>query len=832
VLLVDWVSRARPAGGVAWLSLGPHDRDRRRFWTAATAALSRATGGLGALALPPRARLDAFLPTLVELLRGLERPLTLVLDDFQELRGSRAVADLEAVLERAPARLRLVVSTRADPPFRLERLRLAGCLAEVRAADLAFTREETSELAGELGLGLDPAGVGTLWRRTEGWVAGLRLVALSLRNEPEPHALIEELAGDDRALSDYLTTEVIARQPAPVREFMLRTSIAGHLSGELADALTGTAGGDRTLAELARGEGLVSRLHGRGAWYRYHPLFADVLRLELRRESPELLPELHRRAGRWHARHGEPLEAVRHAVAAGEWALAGEVAGAHWLTLMTRGHGALLRELIRPIPEEEVRSNPELALACGGLLLEAGDDEAADELLAAAREPDANMPERRRRRVLVMAAAADLLRARFRGDVGEALESARRSLAGRWHRDVTADVRALMVAHLGIASFWSGRIEDGTGLLGEAVGLARGCGNDYVAFLAQGYAAIADVQTGRIGRAAERARSALDLAHAGGWDSAPQAGAAYVALATVHVQRGELRVAEGLLTSARGALERSGERLVHLAAAQLEARLLLSGGDALGALDVLRGASAAADPVPGFLRVWGGMLEAELLLALGDADEARRTLRALDAGEDASDAATGLARVELAAGDAEAAVTALAAFRADERPAVRPTAAVDAALLEAIAHDGLRDEPAALTALERALDLAEPRGFRSPFTRHRAAARSLLRRRIAAGTAHRAFAGELLAALDDGAAAGRPAAGPLLEPLSERELAVLRFLPTMMSNAEIAADMFVSVNTVKTHLRHLYRKLDVADRRAAVRRGRDLRLLSPGLADR
>jgi LuxR family maltose regulon positive regulatory protein len=832
-LLASWVGEGRAPGSVAWLSVGSQDSERRRFWVAVVAALGRAAPALRSLAVPPQARLDSFLPRLLEHIGALKRPLTLVLDDIHEVRNTAVFDDLDAVLQHAPERLRLIVATRKDPAFRLERLRLTGRLWEIRAHDLAFTVEECAALGTELGLALPLADVETLWRRTEGWAAGLRLAALSLKDHPDPHAFVEGFAGDDRAVSDYLIAEVISRQSPKTLDFLKRTAIVDRLTGDLADALTGGDGGDRKLSALVRSDGLVDALDTGGAWYRYHPLFAEVLRTELTRTARGEVPELHRRAGRWYADNGHPLEAVRHAVEARDWELAADVTGEYWLSLLIAGHGAALRELIRPIPEDVVGTSPDLALATAGLMLDEGDQTGGEELLTVARGLVHDLPEARRRRLAVTSTATDLYRARILGDVEEAVISAGAVLGEHWERHVADDVRALTLTNLGIAEFWADRAPEAARHLQEAVGLARECGSDYIQFLAQGFAAAVDSQTGRLDEACRRARAAIDLAEAGGWTTVPQAAIAYVSLAAVHVFWSELDAAEELVERARAALHRSGERLVHLALAQLEARLLAARGDPLTALDVLRGAMRmAAPPIPKFLRVWGGALEADLLLAIGEPDEARRVLRELDAAEQARDAALGLGRVELAMGEPEQAIRAVATFLADAREAVQPNARVEAWVIDAIARDCIRDEDGALRALERAMDLAEPRGFRGAFVRHGAPVRSLVRRRIRAGTSHRAFAGELLVALGDEQGREMGGNGPLLEPLSDRELAVLRFLPTMMSNSEIASEMFVSVNTVKTHLKHVYRKLDVTDRREAVRRGRELHLLSPGLGDR
>jgi LuxR family transcriptional regulator, maltose regulon positive regulatory protein len=826
-LLAQWIATGRPPGAVAWVPLGDDDSDPHRFWTDVMASLGAAHVELANLAPPPRGELRPFLTSVINTMSALDEPLVLVLDDLH-LAGSPEIVDLEWVLDNAPANLRLVAATRSDPLFRLQRLRVAERMSEVRAADLAFTREEAAALLRSLDLpGHD---LDLLLRRTEGWAAGLKLAALSLDGHEDPSAFVAGFAGGDSAVTDYLVSEVVARQPADTLNFLLRTSIADRVTGDLADALTGEASGNHTLRDLARRDAFVSRVGAEDGWYRYHRLFADVLRAELRRRLPGEAPRLHRIAAAWHARHGSPLEALRHAVEAGDWALAAEVLGDRWLVVVLRGGGTALYELVKRIPDEAVRSDPELALATAGLLLEQGDQEGADDLLVCAHELAMDLPEPRRRRFAVTSTATSLYRARLRGDVQEALSAARLVLDEHWDREVAVEVRALTLANLGIAEFWDGSLGAAGEHLQQAAGLALECGNDFVLFLAESYAAAADAREGRLREARTRAHTAIQLAERRGWTRLAHAAIAYSTLATVHLWQGEVEAAEPLAEQAAETLEHSNERLLRPAVAQLRARLMIMEGDPLTALDLL-GAAAADGSLPPFLRVSGGLLEAEIWVGLGEPARARRRLAEVDA-EDASDAAIGLARLELVSGDPRAAIRAVAGFLADERRPVLPFARAEAWTIDAIARDAVRDEDGAMRALERALDLAEPRGYSGILARYGAPLRSLLRRRIERGTGHRALAAQLLTTLDRNSAADRAAPDTLLEPLSERELAVLRFLPTMMSNAEIAAEMFVSVNTVKTHLKHVYRKLDVADRRDCVRRARELRLLSPGLGER
>jgi LuxR family transcriptional regulator, maltose regulon positive regulatory protein len=409
------------------------------------------------------------------------------------------------------------------------------------------------------------------------------------------------------------------------------------------------------------------------------------------------------------------------------------------------------------------------------------------------------------------------------------LSAARLALDERWDRSVAVDVKALTLANLGIVEFWADEVEDALEHLQAAAGLALEFANDFVVFIAESYLAALDARQGRLVDAHSRARTAIQLAERRGWTAVPHRAMAYVTLATVHTWWNELDEAERAADMARDAVGRSPEPLLAPVVAQVRAWLRGLRGDPVTALEILRGGGTSLR-LPPWLRVSAAMIEADLWLGLGEPARARKALTAI-ASFELSDSAIGVARLELALGDPDAALRAIAGFLADSREALMPVTRTEAWVIDAIARDTIHDEPGALRAIERALDLAEPRGFSNAIVRHGAPVRSLLRRRIAGGTAHRAFAGDLLSILEQEPTTRRAGGDPLLEPLSERELTVLRFLPTMMSNAEIAAEMFVSVNTVKTHLKHIYRKLDVSERRDAVRRGRELQLLSPGLGD-
>jgi LuxR family maltose regulon positive regulatory protein len=825
ILLGSWMAAAETGATIGRVTLTREHSDRRAFWLHVLAELSRAQPELTGLAVPARgSRSFAALRDALDRVTG---PVVLVLDDFHAVGTGDVVADVESLLERPHPALRIVLATRSDPPVRLQRLRVAGGLTEIRAGDLAFTTAEAGELLGPLEL--PAAQVETLSARTEGWAAGLRLAQLSLQHSPDRGAFIAGFAGDDRAVTDYLASEVLEAHDEDTLGFLLRTSIVERLNGELAEALGGIPDGRRALRDVIRAEGFVESQDSTGTWVRYHPLFAEVLRAELKHRFPDELAGLHSAAGRWYAANGNPLEGARHAVAAADWELAAELIGEHWLACVVGGSGGALRELAEEIPAEVIDRDAELALAVAGLLLESSELEAADELLVRAFELAARLPAARRRRFAVTSTTTALYRARIEGDLEEALSAARLTLREDWDRSIAVEVRALALANVGIAEFWAGDSDKALESLQAAAGLALEFGSDYILFVSESYLAVVDARQGRLDTAHSRARTAIELAERRGWADVAHIAIAYVALAAAGVWRDQLDEAERAADLAHEALGRSVEPLLAPVVAQTRAAIRAARGEHLQALEILRGGDPGPK-LPPWLRVSADLIEAELWLALGEPARARKVLDATSTSE-LSDSAVGVARLELALGDPEAALRAIASFLADERDTLWPISRTEAWAIDAIARDAIHDEPGALRAIERALDLAEPRGYAGPIVRYGPPVRSLLRRRIAQGTAHRAFAGDLLTALEEQPSL-RQAAGPaLLEPLSERELTVLRFLPTLMSNAEIGSEMFVSVNTVKTHLKHIYRKLGVSERRDAVRRGRELHLLSPGLGD-
>jgi LuxR family transcriptional regulator, maltose regulon positive regulatory protein len=834
-LLSSWIATGRPPGPVAWLSLDGDDADRRRFWRAVLAALSHATSDarIQALAVSPREPMDAdlVLSALVDALAAREEPVVLVLDDFQEV-ADVVREDVERLVRYPPPTLRLVLVTRSDPPIGLGRLRLEGWLTEIRARDLAFTTDEASALFDALDVSLAPEDVATLWRRTEGWAAALCLAAMSIRDHPEPERFIEHFAGTDASVSDYLVSEVLARQPPDLRDFLLRTSVVDRICGELADALTDGTDGQGILRRLEHGGALLAPLDEHGEWHRYHPLFAELLRAELRAQLPSELEGLHRRAAVWLAAQGDHAGALRHVAQGRVWDLASELVIDGWVDLLINGEMAALRPVLEGMPRVRVDACPELSLAFGVAMLAFGKEELAEPYLRAAEQAKGRVPPERRAQFAAASAAVGLYEGRFHGDPVGALTAAREWL-GRGPvlegDDVTPKLRGLVLTQLGIVELWTGELDAAVGHLERAHAVAAEDGSEWTSFAATAHLALASVFRGDIARAVRRANQTLAIAERRGWARSEPAAAAYSVLAAVCIQRDQLDEAERLIGDASGALRETRERPLPAVHLLNRVQLLSERGEHAAALDLLRATREQIGdwPLPAPIRDHLTAQEGLLHAATGEPEAGRALLRRTTKSSLA--VANALARLDLLDGEAKAARVTLAPHLDHLRSGngVPLPIRAEAWLLDALALDALAEHEAAARSLERALDLAEPAGLSRIIVAHGAAIGPLLRRHVRRGTAHPAIVGVAVETIERrGRPARRPIPAVLAEPLSEREQAILGYLPSLMSNQEIAGALLISVNTVKTHLKAIYRKLDAPGRREAVQRARELALIS------
>jgi LuxR family transcriptional regulator, maltose regulon positive regulatory protein len=834
-LLTAWISSGRPPGPVAWVSLGPGEDQSARFWAYVLAALRRsgavpADSPLRALAPGPRSD-GTFLPLLVNGLARLPTPVVLILDDVQDLTDANVLGGLEFLLRNAPPQLRLVLSTRADPPLPLQRLLVSGQLAQVRSADLAFTVEEVAELlaAQEPQPRLSAEDIVLLRARTEGWAAGLRLAALSLRGQPDPHRFVTDLAGDDRSIADYLLKEVLNRQPEELRSFLLRTSIVQELNGHLADALTGGHDGEWMLARLERDNGFVMALKSHSGSYRYHELFAGLLRCQLRHEAPDQIHGLHRRAAAWYAEQGLVVSAIQQAFMAEDWHYAADLVLEHGLSPILGSEAATFPHLIDRLPAELLRTDPELALlaAADGIVRE--DPETAMVYLRLAERRGELLDRDRQDRFSLLLAICRSALAWQVGDLDEVMAAGHQALAlqARAVAGGTDDTLAVTLSNLGTAELWAGDLDAAETHLQEAQTVATRAGLGSLQLTCMSQLAVLRAMRGALAQAARLGESAVELAKRRGWSTSAQTAGAHLALAWAHYQRDELVEADRHLERAAAVSRLRLERPLMLAVAMLRARLQRARGDLAGALATV--ASARQDLTgwrpPAHLWRWLVLTEAELHSASGQPQSASSLLEGLDESQPlGTGEAVVLARLQLAEGNPAGAAASIASCLDATASRGLLVAPVEAWLLDALASDALADRDRAAASLERALTLAEHDGFRRSFLDAGARGRSLLVRYRHRMPTSWTFLDELLEASAE--SVPTPAPPPtLIDRLTERERTVLRYLPSLMTYDDIASDLYVSPNTVKTHVNGIFRKLGVSGRRQAVRIARELQLI-------
>ena len=836
VLLRSWIGEAGLEDSAAWVPVGPDERDPQRFWLSVLGALRQTSAGSALVrAVTAAPDLDGWVivERLLKDLAPLADPTWLVLDDVHELSSDEARRQLELLVMRAPDPLRFVLATRHDLRLGLHRLRLEGELTELRAADLRFSLAEARELLAAAGMELPGPALGMLYERAEGWAAGLRLAALSLAGHPDPERFAAEFSGCERTVAEYLLAEVLERQGEEVRRLLLRTCLVERVSGELADALTGGSGGDRILQDLEAANAFVVALDSARSWFRYHRLFAGLLQLELRRTAPGEVTGLHAAAAGWFAGHGFAVEAVRHAQAARDWGLAARLLADHWPGLYLGGQAATVHELLAGFPAEARAADVELAALVAADELAQGSLEEAGRYLTLAAQGPVSVPAGRRGRVQVLLGVVGLLLARQRGDPAAVIEETRRLQAAAEAPDAARpglgeDLRALALINLGIVEYGTARFEEAEPHLEQGVALARRIGRPYLEFTGLTYQAAIEVSRSYT-RGAERGRQAVELAERHGWTDEPAASIAYQTLGGALTGQGRPEEAEPWVQRAERTVRPDAEPAAGVRVHSVRGLLELARGHDADALAAFR----AAERLSGLLAAPHYLVTAArawLLLALvrlGETEQAEQALAGLgDQDRDRREIRTAVAALRLAQDDPRAATTTLAPALDGSTPATSPTLHVQSYLLEAIARDALGDPGAAERALERALDLAEPDGMLLGFLLHPAP--GLLERQARHGTGHAALIAEIRSLLAGRTPASPPAAAqPPLEPLSNSEIRVLRYLPTNLSAPEIANELYVSTNTVKTHMHHLYAKLGTHRRGEAVERARALGLLAP-----
>ena len=841
MLLRSWIEEESLQRRAAWVSVEPDEHDAERFWHSAVvdlSALARKDLVETATASPDRGGAGA-IERLSSELDSLDEPMVLVIDDLHELRSAEAIAWLDLFLQQLPSQLVVVLATREEPRVRLHRLRVAGELTELRASDLRFSLDETRVLLQAAGIALSETGLELLHERAEGWAAGLRLAVISLVDHPEPERFATEFSGSERTVAGYLLAEVLQRQPAEVRELLLCTSILDRVSGPLADFLTGTSGSERILQQLEDANAFVSSLDVGRSWFRYHRLFADLLQLELRRVSGAKIESRHRAAAQWYETHGYVVEAIHHSQAAGDWAYAAHLLADHHLGLRLQGRGATVYELMAAFPVDAPAADPELALVfASGRAFEGRLDESTAFLEAARGLADSVAPARRPRFDALMAGAC-LWQASRRQDLGAALAAMRSLETALQHQQASApvvsgDLRAKALRSLGACEQSSFELDAARGHLEEALELARRIGRPWLEIGCLAHLASLAPLSGLPASVPLRlTQDAVAIAEDNGWQEQPVTAAALAVGGGVLTWLGRFAEAEHWLDRADRAHGPQGapgaDPTTELAIHHVRGLLRLGQGRLGQALEAFRTAERIQTLLPAehllAIETRGRLLETQV--RMGEGDAAASTLDEL--GEPARDWAelrVAAAAIALAQDAPNRAVDTLAPVLEGKARALHPAwAPIEALLFDAAARDALGDRSAGEASIERALELAEPDGIILPFTL--APVREMLERLPPHRTAHATLLTTILDLLGARSLGSRGEPPPLVEKLSEAELRVVRFLPGNLKVPEIAAELFVSANTIRTHLRHIYAKLDVHDRGDAVARARELRLLGP-----
>ena len=858
-LLADWArSGGRP---VAWLGLDAGDNDPARFWRYVVTALDQAQPGiaerLGPLLGPPAPRsFEGLVTALINQLAaqpGRDEVL-LVLDDYHLIDDGPVHESVAFLLENLPPGLLLVLSGRADPPLPLARLRARGQLAELRTAELRFTTEEAAALLGAAaGPALPDPAVVALTARTEGWAAGLQLAALSLREHTDAAEFVAAFSGSHRFVLDYLADEVLDGQPAQVRAFLLETSVLERLSGELCDAVTGQSGSQAMLHHIERAGLFLVPLDEVRGWWRYHHLFADLLRARLEQEQPGRVQELHRAAAAWSDEHDLGDDAVRHALAAGDAAWAAQLVERYVDMLLRRSEGVTLRRWLSTLPAEVLRTRPRLCVAQGFNAVVSGQVEAVEPLLddaehafAATGSQPPEPPVGPAGGVLAnVPAGIAFLRAelaRLRGDAAGAVDWDRRARAQLGDTDFY--LRTLVRANLAVTDWLRGQLGQAERSLAEALAERRAAGEGYLATRVCHDLGQVQRAQGNLDAALATYRQALDSAGEVS-SQPPHLGMAHVGLAEVLYERDELAAALDHATRGVTLCRQLAFTPPLAAGLAILARIRQAHGDTAAAVAAM-GEAGQVELSPQVVALFNPVpaQRARLLLAQGDVPAASQWAKAAGLSpEDEPDyprepAYLLLARVLLAQDRPGPALTLLQRLLATAASQDRIGNVIEIQALRALALAARGDHAGALGALAEAVTLACPQGHVRVFADEGAPMRALLTRLSAARKDQRApardidpdYLARLLRACGRAGAAppsrGAAAALPgMAEPLTDREVEVLRLLAAGRSNQRIAYELVVALDTVKKHVTHVLGKLGAANRTEAVARARQLGLI-------
>jgi len=856
VLLADWAARdEQPA---AWLSLDAGDNDPARFWRHAVAALDRARPGIAErlaplLGPPAPASFQGLVTALINDLAGQPsaEPALLILDDYHVIGSQQVHQSLGFLLQHGPAGLRMVLASRSDPPLGLARLRARGQLTEIREAELRFTPAEAAELLEQAASGLPETSVAALAARTEGWAAGLQLAALSLRgqHDADAAAFVAAFTGSHRYVLDYLAEEVLERQDEQLRTFLLETSVLGRLSGPLCDAATGREGSQALLEQAERAGLFLIPLDEVRGWWRYHHLFADLLRVRLRQEQPGRAAQLHRNAAAWYAGHDLADDAIEHAAAAGEMPWAARIIEQHFdLVYNMRGEAATIHRWLSVLPADLVKSRPRLLLAQAHMAAISGHVEVVEPLLGAVEcappgwdgepfEPAAGVAASHLINVPALTTMERGYLAQLRGDAEATAAFATQALA-----EIKPGERLLSVAahgFLGVAEWLRGRLTQAERAVASSVTGWHESGQ--LTLTAWGWYELALIQRaqGRLDAAALTCQQALASLLTSGRPP-PAAGPSYAVLAEIAYQRDELDLALRHATESIALCRQFVYTPLLANGLATLAMIRQATGDPAGALAAIAEAGQASPGPAGLLNPVPAT-RARLLLVQGDlAAVARWTTERGLSPDDEPDyprepGQLVLARMLLAQDRPDRALALLDRLHVAAVAQDRVGSLIEIGALRALALAATGDEAGAVTALAGTLLLACPQGYIRVFADEGPPMAALLGRLVAAQRTGQAAAGVPLGYLarlqrafgarPAGQGSGAAAVPGIVDQLTSRELEVLGMLAAGRSNQAIAGELVVSLDTVKKHVGHILGKLGAANRTEAVVRARELSLI-------
>ena len=830
-LLVEWANRVDAA--VAWLSLDEGDNDVARFSAGLLGSLkhcaSEQVAAVAASHQSPRPPgLDALLTSLANQLAGLPREVILVLDDYHLIHSPPIHQYLTHLLDRLPPNLHLYISTRADPPLPVARLRTRNQLLEIRVADLRFRPFEVSAFLIEvMGLELSASDSEELGARTEGWIAGLQLAGLSLQGARDPEKLIAAFSGSHEYVADYLVDEVLRSQPGEVTRFLLQTSILPRLCAPLCDALTGEKTGQAMLERLRSANLFISPLDSHRHWYAYHRLFADLLTYRLEAEQAQMVPELHRRAALWHRQQGHEAEAIAHLLSGGDLETAADAIEQVADATLLRSETMTLLGWLRQLPDDMVWNRPGLGLAYAwALMLSSYSLQGVEGRLS-------DLADAEPIRIIPLQAFAAL----FRGRAIEAHRLALSAQDGLLEGDhfLQRVTRWILLASRAASTDLRASSDE----LAQGLRMELGAGGSL--FMAMSLCNLAELymRQGRLQESKTTYERALALAVDELGDSLPVAGMALFGLADLAREWNCLEEAEELLLKGLDKTVDWAETGAIDAHVTL-ARVRLAQGERDAALaQVERARQLAAQSDATHLDdLLVNLLQARIWLGLGNSRAARQWLVQAggDLSGDTSELGEGrshmdyhllhhrlltLARIHLVEGHPREALRLLDELRLaiERRGWDQSRREMEVHSLRALALWGLGRVDAALMALESALAQAEPGGYVRSFVDEGPEMATLLQETVVRGV-HADYATRLLAAFPSS-----PTKPTLVESLSPRELELLSLVAEGLTNQEVADRLIIAVGTVKAHTSNIYGKLGVSNRVQAVARARDLRLI-------